>query len=117
MAKDYFSRNKVRILARQKKYFFRKLRIYGITKEIFEELVHAQQSKCAICETVPKILCIDHDHTTKRIRGLLCAPCNSAIGMLHDNPVLIQRAVAYVEKWRKAQESNLFTMDHTVAIV
>jgi hypothetical protein len=41
-------------------------------------------------------LCIDHCHKTGVLRGLLCHQCNSAIGFLNDDPVLVDKAAAYL---------------------
>jgi hypothetical protein len=41
---------------------------------------------------------MDHDHQTGRIRGLLCALCNVAIGYLREDPELFDRAKTYLTK-------------------
>lgn len=46
---------------------------------------------------VPIRLCIDHDHETGRIRGLLCWPCNTALGAFNDSKALLLRAIDYIE--------------------
>jgi hypothetical protein len=56
-----------------------------------------QQNKCAICDRIPKKLVVDHDHEDGQLRGLLCQQCNTAIGMLRDNAVLVRRALLYLE--------------------
>jgi hypothetical protein len=43
--------------------------------------------------------CVDHDHATGRVRGLLCAACNAALGLLQDNPRVILSAADYLLKW------------------
>lgn len=56
-----------------------------------------QAGRCLICDRVPgENLCIDHDHATGRIRGLLCKACNLAIGSLRDSPRLAARASQYL---------------------
>ena len=56
-------------------------RRYGITQEQYDALLRSQGGKCGICKCLPgrKRLCVDHDHATGRIRGLLCVRCNSAV--------------------------------------
>ena len=80
---------------------------YGITLDEFRSLLLKQNGLCAICEKpetvkhksgVLKQLSIDHDHLTKKIRGLLCYNCNRGIGHLQDNPGILSRAALYLEK-------------------
>lgn len=58
---------------------------------------------CAICDTVPRgerrldVLHLDHDHKTGQFRGWLCRACNLAIGHLKDDPLLCERAAAYLK--------------------
>lgn len=47
------------------------------------------------------LLSVDHDHISGHVRGLLCRNCNSAIGLLRDDPELIRRAANYVERTRQ----------------
>jgi len=49
---------------------------YGMTPADMQALLSAQGGVCAICGTAPKRPCIDHDHATGRVRGILCHPCN-----------------------------------------
>jgi hypothetical protein len=41
--------------------------------------------------------CVDHDHSTGAVRGLLCGACNKAIGLLKDNPQLARSIASYLE--------------------
>lgn len=74
----------------------------GLTLVEYERLVSAQKGACAICGSKnPKTnrmkrFCIDHDHKSGEIRGLLCASCNSGIGLLGDDPKKLMRAVRYL---------------------
>ena len=69
-------------------------------------LLMTQGGVCAICkqpETATrngkiKWLAVDHCHTSKRIRGLLCAACNVSIGQMSDDAVRLRAAADYVEK-------------------
>jgi hypothetical protein len=58
--------------------------------------VTAQEGRCATCGRGDKILCVDHNHSTGIVRGLLCHRCNLGIGFLQDNPDLTQRATDYL---------------------
>jgi len=78
---------------------------YGITAEDYYTLLAQQGGGCAICgATIGEVkrnrrLFVDHDHKTKRVRGLLCAKCNTALGYLKDRPKLAHRLVAYLSEW------------------
>lgn len=89
-------------------------KLYGITVKDYERMLAEQDGLCAICLTTPdqqkrrKYLCVDHDHETGEVRGLLCGPCNSAIGLLKDNPLMLQSALNYLQKRgiRKPQQGR-----------
>lgn len=54
---------------------------------------------CELCGSAAdkkKMLHLDHCHTTGMFRGWLCRGCNTAIGMMKDNPLLLERAADYV---------------------
>lgn len=79
-----------------------KLRKYGISKEIYLQMYVDQQNCCKICgthekDTKQKELCIDYNHTTGEVRGLLCHPCNVALGFFRDNVELLNKAINYVK--------------------
>lgn len=71
----------------------------------------AQGGRCAICGVRGDVqelgfkqresLCVDHDHDTGAIRGLLCSPCNLGIGKLEDDPEIISNAVKYLRKHKR----------------
>lgn len=73
---------------------------YGISLETYEQMVALQGGLCAICKMPPsgsrKALCVDHCHETDVVRGLLCAACNSAIGLLEEDCVRMENAIAYL---------------------
>lgn len=75
-------------------------RLYGITPERLAEIYTLQNGKCAICRTseleLTKRLHIDHNHETGNVRGLLCAKCNSGLGMFQDSIKILLNAVEYL---------------------
>lgn len=75
-------------------------RNYGITIEEYNEMFAKQNGRCAICHRhqseLKKRLCVDHCHTTQRIRGLLCNNCNHGIGKFKDDTSLLQSAIIYL---------------------
>lgn len=84
----------------RKKYEGRIRRVYGMSVEDYEALRDSQGGVCVVCgrDPSPKRLYVDHDHATGLVRGLLCNNCNSAIGLLADNPAAMRAAAAYVER-------------------
>lgn len=78
-------------------------KLYGMTLEQYDERVAAQGGRCAVCLVDCDKPHVDHDHVTGEVRGLLCSPCNTAIGLLQDNAAVMRRAVEYVEFWAVAQ--------------
>ena len=72
---------------------------YGITPETYEEILGNQNKKCAICDRLPKegeLLHVDHRHADGVVRGLLCGPCNRAIGLISDDVEVAKRLVRYL---------------------
>lgn len=90
--------------ARNKDYWrsSRLLKLYNITVEEFARLEVEQGGVCAICQkpetTKIRRLSIDHDHTTGRVRALLCGYCNKGIGHFKESPALLARAIEYLRK-------------------
>lgn len=77
-------------------------RTYGLSAEKYNAMHAEQRGCCAICmrhaTEIKKGLSVDHDHDTGAVRGLLCAECNTAIGMLGDDPATLTAAIAYLQK-------------------
>ena len=78
---------------------------YGIEPIEFFELLVKQDSRCAIClvefdftERKQRYTqcCVDHEHISGQVRGLLCRSCNLAIGHFHDSTLWVQRALEYL---------------------
>lgn len=53
---------------------------------------------CFICGKIKVELFIDHDHATSVVRGMLCFHCNTAIGLLMDDPAIATRAAEYLRE-------------------
>ncbi len=70
---------------------------YGLTIEQRQAMVDQQEGKCFICRTEKRVLFIDHDHATGKIRSLLCHNCNAAIGLFDEDPAVLRRAATYIE--------------------
>jgi len=78
---------------------------YGLTLEQYNEMVNRNGGRCYICNKIKKRnnckngLCVDHDHKTGQVRGLLCHSCNRALGLLGDDIKILKLAIKYLEKY------------------
>lgn len=85
-----------------RKYHHRKN--FGLKDGEYDAMVARQGGLCAICRRPEetklrgkvKLLAVDHDHATGKVRALLCAKCNTAIGQMNDSPELLEAAAAYL---------------------
>lgn len=69
---------------------------YGLTYEEYQTMLVEQNGECAICSKVLEKPCIDHCHTTGKVRGLLCNSCNTGLGHFKDNPDSLEAAIRYL---------------------
>lgn len=80
---------------------YRLINLYGIDSETYNEMFAEQEGRCSICGThqteLKTILCVDHSHSTGKVRGLLCAKCNSLLGYAEDNPEILKSAIEYLK--------------------
>lgn len=72
-------------------------RRYSMTTDDYQRMKDEQDSKCAICKKERKLY-VDHDHATKKVRGLLCTHCNSALRLI-DVEELYEAALDYKRKY------------------
>lgn len=112
--KRYRARNKVRIARRHAAYVaanpakikHHNLRRIGWTLPLYAAALAAQDTRCAICAgdllTIPsKAIHADHDHVTKKPRGVLCGKCNVGIAMFLDDPERMRSAADYIEHHKR----------------
>lgn len=96
--KDWDKRNpeKRKAIRRRAEFKFR----YGITPEEYELMHKKQKGLCSIClehESKFKMkLAVDHCHKTGKIRSLLCSNCNTALGLIKENHLTMQRTISYI---------------------
>lgn len=69
---------------------------YGLSLLEYEKMVLECQGMCQICGR-KEPLNVDHCHTTKKVRGLLCTRCNTGLGKFKDNIDILQSAIKYLE--------------------
>lgn len=51
---------------------------------------------CEMCGSKEK-LCIDHCHTSGRVRGVLCSPCNFTLGHARDRVDVLEAGIRYLK--------------------
>lgn len=79
-------------------------RKYGISLESYEVLLQSQNGVCATCGGTNKdnmrnkYLCVDHDHSNGRVRGLLCHGCNASIGYAKEDTATLAKMIDYLNK-------------------
>lgn len=78
---------------------------YGLTEEQYNQLRIEQSDECKICKTVMDFsvkpdmktrAVVDHCHNSNKVRGLLCARCNQALGLMRDDPDILRNAIQYI---------------------
>lgn len=86
---------------------------YGLTLDQYLQLWNDQNRKCKICKrtllsgvedgfkqltTLERhyVACVDHDHETGKIRGVLCPDCNTGIARLQENVEVLKEAINYL---------------------
>jgi len=79
---------------------------YGLEKKEILDLVKDQNNRCLICNNdfLNREFHIDHCHTSGKIRGLLCGNCNTGIGLLNDDIQILNKAIEYLENFKKKEE-------------
>lgn len=96
---EYYKENKEMLLSKRRAAEIKFK--YGLTGEQYTSLFHAQGGCCAVCgvthnNTRQRRMCIDHDHTTGEIWGLLCSLCNHAMERLESHAEWTQKALSYM---------------------
>ena len=74
---------------------------FGINADQYDAMLKEQDYVCAICkkpDICARDLAVDHCHTTKKVRGLLCTNCNMALGKFQDNLQNLLNAVEYLKR-------------------
>ena len=103
-SKIYHAKNKNEELSK----FF--LRQYGISLKDYDKMLDQQKGVCAICgepETANNVngevkrLAIDHNHSTGKVRELLCSKCNGCLGLAGESIDGLLKFVSYLEKWNE----------------
>lgn len=79
---------------------------FNITMNEYNKMLEEQNGVCGICkkkiEDVSKrrkYLCVDHDHNSMKLRGLLCPQCNKAIGTIDENIDTLKNMISYIKEF------------------
>lgn len=105
VSKLWRANNAIRSRATQQHNHFRKT--YGIGLEDYEARLEQQNGVCAICQKPSvtrhqsgktRLLSVDHNHSTGRVRDLLCNSCNHGLGAFKDDVILLEAAIKYLKK-------------------
>lgn len=79
---------------------------YGVTYEEYMSMTEKQNNLCAVCGEPEnngrrKRLSVDHCHSMGHVRGLLCSNCNTALGLLKEDPIRIKKLLEYLKRHAK----------------
>lgn len=77
---------------------------YGLSLENVHRMFARQHGKCLGCQnpmTLPggkqgEPCCVDHNHETGVVRGLLCHTCNRSLGLVKESPETLRRLSSYL---------------------
>ena len=75
-------------------------RKYGLSVERFDEMRERQNNKCAMCLssfTSTDVPNVDHDHSSNKVRALLCSGCNKGLGFFKEDVKVFNTAVKYLD--------------------
>lgn len=105
---DAYGKNGTRyVMDRKHRWHVKKT--YGLGPDAVEQLITRQKGLCAVCRKPPadgERLHVDHDHSCcggskscgKCVRGLVCRPCNQAMGLLDDDKERMERLIRYLRR-------------------
>lgn len=99
MVRKKLSERERKLRARRSRHNTHLKKTYGITILDYDKILAAQGGVCAICGggTSKNFFAVDHNHRNRRIRGLLCARCNTGLARFMDRLDSVVRAVEYMK--------------------
>lgn len=71
-------------------------RKFKLTEDQYLELM--KNENCEICNRLLDKKCIDHSHSTNKVRGILCNNCNTSLGLVGDNIQILESMINYLHK-------------------
>lgn len=101
--KRYYEKHKEKIKERRAGKRYNMPRLYGINSEEYATMLEEQLGVCAICskpseENTHGRLYVDHCHSRKKVRGLLCNNCNVGLGKFKDDSEFLRKAAEYLNE-------------------
>jgi hypothetical protein len=66
----------------------------------WDSMLIAQAGRCAVCADPMTEPFVDHDHTSGKVRALLCRCCNTGLGQFGDDPARLKAALDYIDRYR-----------------
>ena len=72
---------------------------FGLTTEEFSAMIEKQNNKCKICECYMVPPQVDHNHTTGKVRALLCRSCNTSLGLLKEDSKILYNMISYINDY------------------
>ncbi len=94
-------KRKLRSLSQQKKDRKRNavlMRTYGISLDDYKKIHSNQTGRCAICLNNLEKLHVDHCHITGKVRGLLCQKCNTVLGLVKEDAIVLKSVIDYLKR-------------------
>jgi hypothetical protein len=95
------NRDKIRTWGRRQG-FLQRLKRYGLTEVEYDAMWVAQGCRCKSCGCISithkKGWCIDHNHATGHVRGIICAPCNIMAGHAKDVSAHLRLVADYLDR-------------------
>jgi DNA-directed RNA polymerase subunit RPC12/RpoP len=78
---------------------------YALSISLRNTILEQQNYQCAICKKpfdlalgFERRVHIDHNHETKKVRGILCNKCNWALGLFDESTENLKTAIKYLER-------------------
>lgn len=113
--KKKYAKNKGKIMANVSNWYEKnkdKVKIrniakkYNVTKQEYINMLEEANGVCQICQKVTTDLCVDHCHNTSKVRGLICALCNSGMGLLKDDVNIARSVVKYLQRYENLPDED-----------
>ena len=101
---ERYNYNKKWVMSNKEKAIDNQLRIkYGISLADYNKLKEKQNNCCEICgrheSEFKRRMCVDHNHVTGEVRGLLCNHCNTALGHVFEDESILLNMIDYIRKY------------------